>query len=98
MWYVGLDWADTHHDVEVQDEEGLRVGARRFAHSHGGLHELKAFLLGIAASPEELACIVAHEPRLAHHLPAGSGHPRVSGEPEERQSVAQSGRSQDRPH
>ena len=58
MWYVGLDWADTHHDVEVQDEGGLRIGARRFAHSHDGLNELKAFLLGIAASPEELACIV----------------------------------------
>ncbi len=58
MWYVGLDWADTHHDVEVQDEAGQRVGARRFAHSHDGLHELKAFLLGIAAAPEELACIV----------------------------------------
>jgi transposase len=58
MWYVGLDWADTHHDVEVQDEGGKRVGARRFAHSHAGLNELKAFLLGIAASPEELACIV----------------------------------------
>ncbi len=58
MWYVGLDWADTHHDVEVLDEAGKRVGVRRFAHSHEGLHELKAFLLGIAASPEQLACIV----------------------------------------
>ncbi len=58
MWYVGLDWADTHHDVEVQDEAGKRIGARRFAHSHAGLNELKAFLLGIAASPEDLACIV----------------------------------------
>jgi transposase len=58
MWYVGLDWADTHHDVEVLDEAGKRVGVRRFAHSHAGLHELKAFLLGIAASPENLACIV----------------------------------------
>jgi len=58
MWYVGLDWADTHHDVEVQDEAGKRVAARRFAHSHDGLNELQAFLLGIAASPEELACIV----------------------------------------
>jgi transposase len=58
MWYVGLDWADTHHEVEVLDEAGQRVGMRRFAHSHEGLHELQAFLLGIAASPEELACIV----------------------------------------
>ncbi len=58
MWYVGLDWADTHHDVEVLDEAGKRVGARRFAHSHDGLNELKQFLLSIAVSPEHLACIV----------------------------------------
>jgi transposase len=58
MWYVGLDWADTHHDVDVLDEAGKRVGARRFAHSHAGLNELKQFLLSIAAQPEHLACIV----------------------------------------
>ncbi len=58
MWYVGLDWADTHHDVEVLDEAGQRVGSRRFAHSHAGLHELHAFLLSIAPSLEELACLV----------------------------------------
>ena len=58
MWYVGLDWADTHHDVEVLHEAGQCVGSRRFAHSHEGLHELQAFLLSIAPSPEELACIV----------------------------------------
>jgi transposase len=58
MWYVGLDWADTHHDVEVLDEAGTRMGARRFVHSHEGLHELKQFLLSIATQPEQLACIV----------------------------------------
>ncbi len=58
MWYVGLDWADTHHDVDVLDEAGKRVGARRFAHSHEGLNELKQFVLSITASPDQLACIV----------------------------------------
>jgi transposase len=58
MWYVGLDWADTHHDVEVLDEAGKRVGVRRFAHSHEGLNELKQFLLRMATQPENLACIV----------------------------------------
>src|SRR5258706_10328093 len=58
MWYVGLDWADTHHDVEVLDEAGKRVGARRFAHSYEGLNELKQFVLSIATQPENLACIV----------------------------------------
>src|SRR5438876_2410473 len=58
MWYVGLDWADTHHDIVVLDEAGRRVDSRRFAHSHDGLNELKQCLLSIAASPDQLACIV----------------------------------------
>jgi transposase len=58
MWYVGLDWADTHHDVAVLDEMGKRVGAQRFPHSHEGLNELKRFLLDIATEPERLACII----------------------------------------
>lgn len=58
MWYVGLDWADTHHDVEVLDEAGSPVGRRRFAHSHDGLQELKVFLLSIATSPAQVAWIV----------------------------------------
>jgi transposase len=73
MWYVGLDWADTHHDVVVLDEAGRRIGTRRFAHSHDGLNELKQFLLGIAASPEDLACIVetSHGLLIAFLLEAG---------------------------
>ena len=73
MWYVGLDWADTHHDVLVLDETGRRVGSRRFAHSHQGLNELKAFLLSIAASPDQLACIVetSHGLLIAFLLEAG---------------------------
>lgn len=58
MWYVGLDWADTHHDVEVLDEGGKRVGTRRFAHTQQGLSELKHFVLEIAGSPQQLACIL----------------------------------------
>jgi Transposase len=58
MWYVGLDWADTHHDIMVLDEAGHRVDSRRFAHRHEGLHELKQCLLRIAGSPEQVACIV----------------------------------------
>ncbi len=58
MWYVGLDWADTHHDLVVLDEAGHCVGSRRVAHSKQGLEELKQFLLSMAPTPEELACIV----------------------------------------
>lgn len=58
MWYVGLDWAETHHDVDVLDETGKRIGARRFSHSPEGLNELKRFLLSFVTQPEELACII----------------------------------------
>src|SRR3989440_7347281 len=58
MWYVGIDWADTHHDVLVLDEAGRRVGSRRVAHSQEGLNDLKTFVLNIAASPENVACIL----------------------------------------
>jgi transposase len=58
MWYVGLDWADTHHDVDVLNESGKHAGARRFSHSHEGLNELKQFLLSFTSRPEELVCVL----------------------------------------
>lgn len=58
MWYVGLDWADQHHDVVVLDEAGRRVGSRRVTHSQEGLEDLKQFLLGITPHFEELVCVI----------------------------------------
>jgi transposase len=73
MWYVGLDWADTHHDVVMLDEAGSRVGERRFAHSPQGLNDLKQYLLSIATSSEQVACIVEtnHGLLIAFLLEAG---------------------------
>lgn len=34
MWYIRLDWVDSHHDIVVLDEAGRRVGSRRVAHNH----------------------------------------------------------------
>lgn len=58
MWYVGLDWADTHHDIVVLDDAGRRAGSRRVAHSQEGLEDLKQFLLGITPHFDELVCVV----------------------------------------
>lgn len=73
MWYVGLDWAETHHDVEVLDETGKRVGIRRFSASPKGLQELHQFLLSFTARPDELACIIEtnHGLLIAFLLSAG---------------------------
>jgi hypothetical protein len=58
MWFAGIDWADTHHDVMVIDETGQQAGSLRVAHTKAGVEELKRFLLAIARTPEQLACIV----------------------------------------
>jgi transposase len=58
MWFAGIDWADTHHDALVIDETGQPAGSLRVAHTKAGIDELKRFLLGIAKTPDQLACIV----------------------------------------
>jgi Transposase/Transposase IS116/IS110/IS902 family len=57
-WFAGIDWADSHHDVMVIDETGQQAGLLRVAHTKAGIDELKRFLLEIARTPEQLACIV----------------------------------------
>ena len=58
MWYAGIDWADQHHDVVVINEAGQQVGARRVAHSKEGMSALTRFLLALAQTPEQMACIL----------------------------------------
>ena len=58
MWFAGIDWADTHHDVVVIDETGGRSGALRVSHTKDGLEALTRFLLDIAQTPEQIACVV----------------------------------------
>jgi transposase len=61
MWYVGVDWADQHHDVVVIDEQGKQIGAKRIVHTAAGLDELVSFLRAVgdvAEHPDHLACIL----------------------------------------
>jgi transposase len=72
-WFAGIDWADSHHDVMVIDETGQQAGSLRVAHTKAGIEELKRFLLEIARTPEQLACIVetSHGLLIAALLEAG---------------------------
>jgi len=61
MWYVGIDWADQHHDAAIIDEQGKQVGKKRVAHSAEGMEDLVEFLKGIgdvATHPDQMACII----------------------------------------
>ncbi|HYU75278.1 MAG TPA: IS110 family transposase [Ktedonobacteraceae bacterium] len=60
MWFAGVDWADTKHDILVIDEAGRQIGIRQVTHTAQGLDELKTFLTSITG-PErkaDMACIV----------------------------------------
>lgn len=60
MWYVGIDWADAHHDALVIDNASRQVGSLRVAHSPEGLKQLNAFLEQISGPEgrDQMACIV----------------------------------------
>jgi transposase len=58
MWFVGIDWADQHHDVVILSATGERVGQRRVAHSAAGLEELTSWLLDLSPCREEVVCVV----------------------------------------
>lgn len=60
MWYAGIDWSDTHHDLLVLDDAGRQVASKRVAHTKDGLETLVAFLIGISGpdQKEQMACMV----------------------------------------
>jgi hypothetical protein len=52
--FVGDDWAEDHHDVEVQDHTGKRLGKARLPEGVEGIAKLHA-LVGQFADPEDEA-------------------------------------------
>jgi Transposase/Transposase IS116/IS110/IS902 family len=61
LLFVGDDWAEDHHDVEIQDEAGRKLAARRLPEGAGGiarLHELIAAHLGDDGDPGQVAVAI----------------------------------------
>jgi Transposase/Transposase IS116/IS110/IS902 family len=57
LLFVGDDWAEDHHDVELQDPAGRRLARARLAEGVVGiarLHELVAAQLGADDGPEQV--------------------------------------------
>jgi transposase len=55
--FVGNDWAEDHHDVEVQDETGQRLGRARLDEGIAGvarLHELIGAHVGADTRPDQV--------------------------------------------
>src|SRR6266498_5056381 len=60
MFYAGIDWSDTKHDIVVINEAGRRVGKHQVAHTAEGLTDLNTFLASLPGleKKEDVACIV----------------------------------------
>jgi len=57
LLFVGDDWAEAHHDIEIQNEDGQRLGRRRLPEGLAGiaaLHALIAEHLPADAGPEQV--------------------------------------------
>ena len=57
MLLVGDDWAEDHHDVEVQDETGRRLGRARLPEGIAGITQLHGLIGGFLpedAAPEQV--------------------------------------------
>jgi transposase len=61
LLFVGDDWAEDHHDVEIQDEAGRKLAARRLPEGAAGiarLHELIAAHLEQDGDPGQVAIAI----------------------------------------
>jgi len=62
MFYIGIDWADDHHDIYIIDEQGSKVDSFRINHNPQGLSILRDKVCNLKASkPQILFAIETHK-------------------------------------
>ncbi len=74
MLFVGVDWAEQHHDVHVMDEQGKRLLLFRVADSLAGARELQEHLAEQAAEPEQVVIGVETEHGLVIRALVAAGY------------------------
>ena len=77
MLFVGDDWSEEHHDVEIQDEAGRKLAARRLPEGAAGiarLHELIAAHLGADGDPGQVVVAIETDRGLWVQALAAAGY------------------------
>jgi transposase len=77
LLFVGDDWAEDHHDVEIQDEGGRKLAARRLPEGAAGiarLHELIAAHLAGDGDPGQVAVAIETDRGLWVQALAAAGY------------------------
>lgn len=67
--YVGVDWADDHHDVYVTDDSAAPLDNFSIPHSYGGMERLRNRLGKFSSNPENvLVAVESHQGLLVYAL------------------------------
>ena len=77
LLFVGDDWAEDHHDVEIQDEAGGKLAARRLPEGAAGiarLHELIAAHLDGDGDPGQVVVAIETDRGLWVQALAAAGY------------------------
>jgi transposase len=94
MIFVGIDWSEKHHDVEVLGEDGKRLRSLRVEHGVEGLSKLQEVLVELSQEPEQVAVAVESDHGLLVNALIGCGYavypvnPKVAARYRDRDSVA----------
>jgi len=68
-FYIGIDWADDHHDVHVTDDTGEMLDGFKVPHSYDGLEDLKMRLGNFSSNPGDiLVAVESHQGLLIYAL------------------------------
>jgi transposase len=66
--YVGIDWADDHHDVHVTDDSAAALDSFSIPHSYQGMERLRKRLSKFSSPEKTLVAIESHQGLLVYSL------------------------------
>lgn len=54
MIFVGVDWSEDHHDIDIRDRAGRQLANRRVTHGVAGIAELHELISSHVSEPDEV--------------------------------------------
>jgi transposase len=94
MYYIGVDWADEHHDVCILDNEGKTVKAFRITHDEEGFSKLFAEVKELVSDQCEVIFAMETSQHLLVDMIVNSGYtvypinPKASSRARDRFSIS----------
>ena len=78
MIFVGVDWAEAHHDVLWPDEDGRRLSKARLPEGVEGIARFHELVGAHVEKPDEVVDRYRDRPGAVRHRPGGRRLPGLS--------------------